>query len=183
LLSARAGDAKPAKDVRLIIRSISSNELSKLATRDYNMIKVRAMLIAEYAGLATDGKLTVAGIFDGMNVTRRDTSDETPVSVAISRAYLVIVSEASLADGLAHTFVMRILNGNGTPIIDDIKMPFSFALSASGRPMKNNLIANISGLTFPGVDDYTFELRIEGQPQFVESLVFNVGESTRASDG
>jgi hypothetical protein len=147
------------------------------------MIKLNAMLIAEYAGSATDSKLTIAGTFDGITAERAAGQKHGDVAVRLSRAYLAVVTEASIADGLAHTFLLRVLTGNGNPIIQEMEMAIHYALNEHGRPMKNQLVVDISGLIFPGPDDYTFELRIKGNPTFRESCGFHVAVAPSPMDG
>jgi hypothetical protein len=142
------------------------------------MIKLNCFLIAEYAGISVDGKLTIAGTFDSMAIQRRpEASGDAPTAVLIPHAYIVAVTEASLADGLTHQFRLRILNGNGERVMDEVGGEVNYALNAFGRPMRNNLVVTMHRLVLPGPDDYTFELWADQEPRPLIEFVFSVFEA------
>ena len=148
------------------------------------MIKPHCFLVAEYAGISTDGKLTIAGTFDSMMVVRPpDAPPDAPFAVVVPHAYIVVVSEASLADGLSHQLRLRILDGNGQPVVEDTRGEITFALNAFGRPMRNNLIINLMGRVLPGPDDYVFELSVEGHQPPLAEFVFAVTEAAGQPNG
>lgn len=141
------------------------------------MIKLNGFLIAEYASLSADARLVIAGTFDNLDVQRRPGAPEGALQqIPFPRATLAIVTEASLADGLSHTFRLRIIDGNGQPIADDIPLEVAYALNPFGRPLRNNLLVNIQNLMLPGPDDYTFALYVGDQSTPLGELSFSVTE-------
>lgn len=128
------------------------------------MIELKTALIAEYA-VTAEGKLTVAGTFDTLDVSRRPgVTPDALTAIAVPRLYLAIVTEASLLDGLRHTLRVRILNGAGEGFMEEILMPFQYVLNNVGRRMRSNIVLSLNGLTLPGCDDYVFEICIAGDP-------------------
>lgn len=147
------------------------------------MIKLNCFVIAEYAGTTADGRLTIAGTFDNVDVTRFPGAPPDALSaVPFPRAYLVAISEASIADGLTHQITLRIVNGNGDSITDPTVIAVNYILNAFGRPMRNNLVISLNGLILPGPDDYVFELWAEGQSGRLGDFTFSVTDVTGRPD-
>lgn len=148
------------------------------------MIKLNCFLIAEYAAISTDGKLTIAGTFDSLSLTR---NPEAPADAAalvhFPHAYIAIVTEASLADGLTHEFRLRVLDGNGERVMDELPMQVNYALNAFGRPLRNNLIVSLNGLILPGPDDYVFEVTVQGYSSPLAEFIFSVAEVPGSANG
>ena len=139
------------------------------------MIKLHCFLIAEYAAASSDGKLTIAGTFDSIDANLAPGAPPTLVNrIPLPRAYLAVVSEASIADGLTHQFRLRVLDGNGQPIAQDSLLPVAYSLNAFGRPMRHNLVVSLNGFVMPGADDYVFELSVVGKPGVLGELQFYV---------
>lgn len=148
------------------------------------MIKLNCFLIAEYAGVSLDGKLTIAGTFDSMVIQRLPGAPpDAPLVFALAHAYIVAVTEASLADGLTHRFRLRVVNGNGERVMDELEGDVNYALNAFGRPMRNNLVIAVHGLVLPGPDDYVFELWADADPRPVGEFVFSVSEAPEQANG
>ena len=141
------------------------------------MIKLNCFLIAEYAAIAVDGKLTIAGAFDNLDVQRRPGAPEGSLDqIPFPRASIAAITEASIADGLSHQMRLRILDGNGQLIAPDIPLVVNYSLNQYGRPMRHNMLLNIMGLILPGPDDYVFELYVDDQPTPLGEFTFSVTE-------
>ena len=146
------------------------------------MIKLNCFLIAQYAATAADGSLTIAGTFDNLDVKKApDAPAEAVAAVPLGRAYLAAVSQASLEDGLSHRFRLRVMNGNGVPIMNDTFVSVAYRLNAFGRPMRHHLVLQLKGLILPGPDDYVFELSAENQGVLGE-LVLSVTDRSGETD-
>ncbi|HEY0528691.1 MAG TPA: hypothetical protein VGD02_07670 [Gemmatimonadaceae bacterium] len=146
------------------------------------MIRLNCFLIAEYATLSPDSKLVIAGTFDSLEVQRKSPPPENSVLlVPFPRATIAIVTEASLADGLAHKMRLRIIDGNGKAIVEDLIMEMAYTLNQFGRPLRNNMLVNIQGLQLPGPDDYVFELFVDDNPKPLGEFAFFVTESVSPS--
>jgi len=144
------------------------------------MIKITGVFIAEYASVSKqDGKTTIAGIFDNLNLTRRP---DAPVGadsrVVFPACYIVILSEASISGGLTRQLRLRIVNGNGDVVLDGITIGLNFALNPQGRPMRNSAIIRLEGLTLPGADDYVIEIYEDGNPVALAEHAFFVTDVT-----
>jgi uncharacterized protein DUF6941 len=141
------------------------------------VIKLNCFLIAEYATLSQDNKLVIAGTFDSLDAQRNPGAPPDALNrIPFPRATIVAVTEASIADGLSHQMRLRIINGNGQPIVADLQIPMSYALNQFGRPLRNNLLVNIQNLPLPGPDDYVFELYVDDNPVPIGELGFYVNE-------
>lgn len=139
------------------------------------MIKLNCFLIAEYAALTSDSRMIIAGTFDNLDVqpvpgAPADALDQIP----FPRAYVVAISEASIADGLSHQMRLRVIDGNGQPIMNDVPIAVTYALNPFGRPMRHNLMITLAGMVLPGPDDYVFELYVDGQPRALGEFTFSV---------
>lgn len=128
------------------------------------MLEIKAVHIAEYAAVA-DGRLTIAGVFDKIDYSRTQPDSETPAGavdrVPLQRLYLVLVAEASLADGLRHRIRLRILNGAGVPVGEAMPFAIDFTLNSFGRRLRANIVIQVNGLMLPGADDYVFEISLD----------------------
>lgn len=143
------------------------------------MIKLNCFLIAEYASLSADNRLVIAGTFDNLDVQRNPSAPPGPLAqIPFPRATLVAVTEASIADGLTHEMRLRVIDGNGQQVLDDITFAINYQLNPFGRPLRNNLLVNIMGMVLPGIDDYTFALHVDGQATPLGELTFSVTERT-----
>jgi hypothetical protein len=147
-------------------------------------IKCDCFLLAEYAGTSADGKLTIAGTVDGMSVQRPpQLAADAPFPVVLPRAYVAVVTEASLADGLTQQFRLRLLDGNGQDVMDEVPIEVNYALNPFGRPMRNNLVISINMLGLPGPDDYVFVLSVDGTPGRLAEQTFAVVEVPGQANG
>lgn len=143
------------------------------------MIKLDCLLIAAYAGNSADGRLTIAGTFDSIEVRRADgAAVDANQRISFPAAYLAIVTHASLSDGLRHRVRLRVLDGDGNSVADEPVLDINYRLNRFGQPMRNSFVVNLSGLSLPGPDDYVFELRVEGAPSVLGELTLPVMLST-----
>lgn len=142
------------------------------------MIKLNCFLIAEYAAITADGRVTIAGTFDTVDVQRLPGApDDALAQIPFPPAYVVAITEASIADGLSHQMRLRVVDGNGQPVMtDDIPIAVNYSLNQFGRPMRNNALINVRGLVLPGPDDYVFELYVDDQPGRFGEFMFSVAE-------
>ena len=139
------------------------------------MIKLTCFLIAEYASIMADNRLIIAGTLDNLNVAvPRDAPPDALDWITVPLAYLVAVTEASIADGLTHHLRLRVLNGNGEPITEPIVFVVSYSLNPYGRPLRHNTVIRLAATVFPGPDDYVFELSVEGQPGVLGDCTLSV---------
>lgn len=141
------------------------------------MIKLKCFLIAEYAALTPDNRMIIAGTFDNLDVQRAPGAPANALAqIPLPPAYLVAITEASIADGLAHQMRLHVIDGNGEPVADDALISVNYALNPFGRPMRNHLVITIAGMVLPGPDDYVFELYVEGQPGVLGECTLTVTE-------
>lgn len=126
------------------------------------MIVARVFLLAEYVVNARN-RLTIAGTYDSINVTRpQGIPPEAVINVPLRPSYIVAQLEARLSDGLEHTVSLRICNDDNQLIQDDSPpQRVVFPLNKHGRPMKFTVIFNVLGLTFPHPGDYYFSLLVD----------------------
>lgn len=147
-------------------------------------MKLLAFLIAEYAAVATDGKATIAGTFDNVDVSTPDGSPIAPGTVIpLPNAYLVAYTLASLGEGLVHQMRLRVVDGNGEPISEDVNFPITFEINPFGRPLRNTCIMQLRGLTVRGADDYVFLLYKEGEQAPLGEFVFSVTDTSTKRHG
>jgi hypothetical protein len=143
------------------------------------MVKLRCFLVAEYASIEVDGKLIIAGTFDRLEVQRTPDAPEDALDrIPLARAYIAVVTEASIADGLTHAARLHIVDGDGEPIADDTPMTIDYSLNRLGLPMRHNLVISIAGLVLPGPDDYVFQLYLDDETVPLGESIFSVTERT-----
>ncbi len=141
------------------------------------MIKLNCFLIAEYAAVTAEGKVIIAGTFDSIDVQRMPGApDDALAQIPFPPAYIAAITEASISDGLSHQMRLRVVDGNGQPVTDNMPIAVNYSLNQFGRPMRNNALINIKGLVLPGPDDYVFELYVDDQPAPFGEFMFSVTE-------
>jgi hypothetical protein len=129
-------------------------------------MRLTAFLLAEYAGVSQDNKLTIAGTIDEIQV--RAFPGETPPNLSgaipIPHAYLVAQVEFSISEGLRHTGKLGLRDDDGKQVIPQVGLPeMTLAVNQFGRPMRHNSIMRIAGLVVPRIGDYVFELEVDGK--------------------
>jgi hypothetical protein len=108
------------------------------------MLKVNLLTLSDYASVSQEGKLTIAGIFDKLNVGTFPTS--------IIKAFFV-----ATINGDAFTQYNLDLD-----FTKDKKQIASFALSSTtGENGRNNLVVEMVGLPIETEGEYYFILRHE----------------------
>jgi hypothetical protein len=97
------------------------------------------------------------GIFDRLFV--RDATRPT----ALPPCYLFAKLQASIMDGSDHAIELRLVDGNGTPILDQHAIvPVRFGTVGPGYPLSAMLIVQLGGQSLPTAGDYAWELRTGG---------------------
>jgi hypothetical protein len=121
--------------------------------------------MAETASVSNDGRLSIVGTFDRIELTRLPDAPVGAVGPAKwPNCCLVAVLEWSQAtDGQRFALALRFLGADGEPVRPDAPGPTWDVLpSASGRPMRRPLVAPLLGLVFPAVGEYTIQLLVNG---------------------
>lgn len=133
------------------------------------VIKLNCFLIAEYAAITADRRVTIAGTFDTLDVQRMPGApDDALAQIPFPPAYVVAITEASIADGLSHQMRLRVVDGNGQPVTDDIPIAVNYSLNQFGRPMRHNALI-IIGLVQKG--------RGKLKPKYISVMVRTLKEN------
>jgi hypothetical protein len=138
-------------------------------------MKLNCFLLSEYAAASADGKLTIAGTFDNLDVvTQNDVDLEPRINIPMPPAYLVAVFQGSIADGLQHKIRLRVVDGDGNQIGNTEAFAFAFQINRYGRPLRHNHIVRINGMVLPGPDDYVFMLYVDDNAEALGEFTFTV---------
>lgn len=129
-------------------------------------MRLTVFLIAEYAAVSQDGKLTVAGSIDEIIITAIPnlTPPQLNLSgpVPIPPAYLVAQTEFSLHEGLQHTSRLLLRDDDGNEAIPAVSLPqIQLVMNQHGRPMRHNAIMRLAGLVVPRPGDYVFQYEVD----------------------
>jgi hypothetical protein len=130
-------------------------------------MKLTLFVCAEFAAtVPPDHKLVIAGIFNSVEVTRApDVTAEQLTAVTLPGVYLAAVVEASISEGLVHTFGLRVQNEDEDPVQEDVQFGnMEFIINPHGRPMRFNAVIRMVGLQLPGAGDYTLHFLVDGEP-------------------
>lgn len=135
--------------------------------------------VAEYAVLAEDKKLTIAGIYDSINIEAR-VNQQPPAGSSLVPGltrpiFLVASITASVVDGLKHTVGFGLRHEDGEFIIEERSISeMSFNLNREGRPMKHHSLLSLSGISFPRTGDYEFVLFVDGIEVRATPIYYNL---------
>jgi hypothetical protein len=118
--------------------------------------------LCDYATQGAASKLVLVGLFDQL---LHRTPDE-PIRLPL--CYLVFKLECSLSEGSAHQIRLRLKDGEEITLRDEEGKEVDFDLGAQtfkpsgpGRPLIFQMIMALGGLSFPSVDDYAFEIKVD----------------------
>lgn len=108
------------------------------------MLKVRLITLSDYASISREGKLSINGIFDKLNVNKFPTS--------LARAFFV----ATITGDAFKEYKLELNFKKGT------KQLASFNLnSVTGENGRNNLVVELVGLPIESEGEYKFSLTHE----------------------
>ena len=114
--------------------------------------------IADYASVASDGKLTIVGAFDV--VWRRDGMRPVP----FPPFYVVAGFEASLSEGPEHSIEVALVNDDeeGTGLV--LNGVLHFRASGVGHPARANIIVGFGpgAVAVPDIGDYHLRFSVGG---------------------
>jgi hypothetical protein len=143
-------------------------------------VKIRLITLCSYAALSDDKRLTIAGTFNGNNVSLpEDAPEDAKIqNVMLPAFYLVIVAEVSIGEGTVHRCELRINDDDGKAVTDPIDLgEWRFITNPHGRAMTYNSVNVIQGFVAPRPGDYSFELWAKGK--LVYELPFYITEVPR----
>jgi hypothetical protein len=131
-------------------------------------MRLTVFLMAEYAAVSQDGKLSVDGSIDEITISAiPGVTPELPDfsgGIPIPPAYLVAQTEFSLHEGLQHTSRLLLRDADGHQVIPAVILPpMQLVMNQHGRPMRHNAIMRLAGLVVPGPGDYVFEYEVNGK--------------------
>ncbi len=130
------------------------------------MVRLRFAVLADYAALGQNAKPLVVGIWD--NITNFRNANPVPMP----RCFLFAALNASVADGTEHTVEIRLVDGDGTRLIDPILFPLRFGILGPGRGLAANINLELVNLALPGEGDYEFQFWLG--PQQLGEVAFSV---------
>ncbi|WP_419947866.1 DUF6941 family protein [Candidatus Palauibacter sp.] len=107
-------------------------------------------VLADYASISREGKLSVMGIFNGV------ATNELPAK--IGSAYLVISLELEAVEaGREHTIEIRCMNEDGAKVFD-IEGRFTAPAARPGALITKDEIIRLENITFEQQGDYSIAL-------------------------
>jgi hypothetical protein len=127
-------------------------------------VELKFMLIAEYAMLGQDGRLSICGIIDNLTATLPPGVEMPAGPIGIPKLYLVAGVDCSLSEGTRHHGKLRLVNGSGQVLTDD---PFidlgewNFVMNPHGVPMRFHSILQLNTVPMPELGECVFELWVD----------------------
>ncbi len=130
-------------------------------------MQLRYGTLADYAGEAARGKLTIVGTYD----TVYDILKQRPI--VFPPSWLVVLLEARVAEGSQLPLALRFMDDDGHPILPPIALQVNFAPQGPGRLSKANLLVNLPAFPVPELGEYSIEIwtgttRVGTVPVFVQ---------------
>lgn len=128
-------------------------------------MELKFILIAEYATLGQDGRISICGIIDSLTATLPPGAEVPTGPVVIPKMYLVAGVDCSVSEGTRHRGQLRIVNGHGQVLTDE---PFielgdwNFIMNPHGVPMRFHSIMQLGTLPMPELGECVFELWVDG---------------------
>lgn len=128
-------------------------------------MKLRFLIVCEYATLGQDNKLTIAGAIDSLSATVPADVDTSAGPFGMPKMTIVAGVECSIAEGTKHRGSLRLLNGSGARVTDeDIDLgEWNMIVNSIGAPLRFNSILHLNNLAVSALDDLVFELRVDGE--------------------
>lgn len=127
-------------------------------------MELRFFLIAEYAVVGQDGRVSICGMIDSLTATL---PAEAPAAGEVNLPKMMLVAgvECSIAEGTVHRSELRIVNGDGQALVDE---PISlgewrFNVNPHGVPMRYNQVIQLNTVPMPTLGDCVFQLWVDGQ--------------------
>jgi hypothetical protein len=127
-------------------------------------MQVRFALVADYAVISQENKLSILGIFDEIN---------PPVLPFVMPQMFLCASLQGEASEAGREFTMEVLlwDSDGNQIIAT-ERPFRFAPAVRGRTVHNEVMG-VAGLPFSRAGDYGFIIRVNGEERHRVTLHVN----------
>ncbi|HKT07801.1 MAG TPA: hypothetical protein VJR24_07900 [Gemmatimonadaceae bacterium] len=113
--------------------------------------------LCDYAGFADRGKPIIVGAFDMLY--RVDPT--TPITLA--QCHFIAKVEASIATGTDHEIDISVRTEDETEVHRIGFGRVQFKPAGPGRPFSALVIVGLTGMPFPSVGDYTFQVIVDGQ--------------------
>ncbi|KAA0207020.1 hypothetical protein EDM68_00295 [Candidatus Uhrbacteria bacterium] len=126
-------------------------------------MKLKYIVVSDYAAVLADGKPTITGIFDVIHPLFEPSREKPWIHPRI----FVVFSIAGLGKGARGEAKLRIVSPSGEAIFDQ-PIPYSVGESlAEGI----NGVYGINGIRFPELGTYRAEIEIQNEVQAVEFQV------------
>jgi len=147
-------------------------------------MELKALILADYA-VTANGRTTIAGTFDSYDVLApKGAPDDALKVILLPRSYLVVITEVGLFEGLQHELLLRVTNGSGERIHDDVRFQTPFILNDMGRRMRSVTILELANFVVPGPDDYLIEVyHVAESPVRLGDFILSVVDRTPKVDG
>lgn len=124
-------------------------------------------LLADFVNETKEGKANIIGEFDRIH---------SP-TVPVVHPFLSIAArfEAHISEGTDHEVQIGLYDEDGKEILPlSPPIPLKFVAIGRGKPLRGNIIAQLSGVNFPHYGDYAFHLLVDGR--HMASVPFTVAQ-------
>jgi hypothetical protein len=115
-------------------------------------MEVDLAVVADAANVSQEGKLNILGVFD--TIWAREFPFRHAAMVFVLRV------RADFTDQGAHELEIRLMDADGAQLFK-AEGPLKVPGGPPGRPIKPHVIMGLSGISFPGPGDYSFEVKID----------------------
>lgn len=131
------------------------------------MVTVKLALLADYALISSDGKLSIMGIFDRIFAHKRP--------VIHPNMHLVTIFEAERMDvHRKHAVEVELIDSDGKQVFK-LGGELTIAEPPSGHQMRFNHIVNLNNVTFKEFGVYDFKIILDGEVR--ASVALHVSEA------
>lgn len=121
-------------------------------------MELRFAHLADYAAAASDGKLTIVGVFDIVWDSLQD------LPIPLPACFLVANFAGSISEGTAHELEVRLVDPDEVPVIDPIRVPLNLRPTGPGYPLRAQVLLGFGPgvLKVPRRGDYLFRFLVDG---------------------
>lgn len=127
-------------------------------------MKLNCFVMTDGAEVRPDGTLAIHRVIDQVTiaVSRRLMPGELAAVSIIPTISFVAMFEASLAEGLRHSFEIEFVDEDEEVIAPRGQLSdLVFTLNPFGRALRHNQIIRVEGLRVPSAGDYTAQLYVD----------------------
>ncbi len=121
--------------------------------------RARYMVMVDHFAATDDGKAMLMGVFDRVSIRRKEGAP-----LRLSRGFLAMQFECSVAAGPVHTLEVALVDDQGRDVSRTPAQQIEFTLAGEGLGLRMGMVMQIAAVDFPRGGIYEWCATIDGSP-------------------